>query len=74
MSLSFNYLYFPAVPQTVQRHGMYSVVYGTVQYTKPLKSSEIRVGHSPGFGLPSVTILPQCTGSEVKQYTHIFPG
>ena len=29
----------------------------TVHYKEPLKSFEIRVGHSPGFGLPSVAIL-----------------
>ena len=44
--------------QTVQRNGVYSAVYGTVHYKEPLKSFEIRVGHSPGFGLPSVAILP----------------
>ena len=27
-------------------------------YSEPLKSFEIRVGHSPGFGLPSVAIMP----------------
>ena len=47
-----------AVLQTVQRHGVYSAAYGTVHYKEPLKSFEIRVGHSPGFGLPSVAILP----------------
>ena len=31
----------------------------TVHYKEPLKSFEIRVGHSPGFGVPSVAILPQ---------------
>ena len=30
----------------------------TVHCKEPLKSFEIRVGHSPGFGLPSVAILP----------------
>ena len=47
------------VLQTVQRHGVYSSAYGrpTVHYKEPLKSFEIRVGHSPGFGLPSVAIL-----------------
>ena len=43
--------------QTVQMHGVYSAVYGTVHYKEPLKSFKIRVGHSPGFGLPSVAIL-----------------
>ena len=46
------------VLQTVQRPGVCSDVYGTVHYKEPLKSFEIRVGHSPGFGLPSVAILP----------------
>ena len=46
------------VLQTVQRPGVYSAAYGTVHYKEPLKSFEIRVGHSPGFGLPSVPILP----------------
>ena len=30
----------------------------TVHNKEPLKSFEIRVGHSPGFGLNSVAILP----------------
>ena len=47
-----------AVLQTVQRYGVYSAAYGTVHYKEPLKSFEIRVEHSPGFGLPSVAILP----------------
>ena len=46
------------VLQTVQMHGVYSAAYGTVRYKEPLKSFEIRVGHSPGFGLPFVAILP----------------
>ena len=49
--------------RTVQRPGVYSASYdtvpgGTVHYKELLKSFEIRVGHSPGFGLPSVAILP----------------
>ena len=44
------------VLQTVQRHVVYSAAYGTVHYEEPLKSFEIRVGHSPGFQLPSVAI------------------
>ena len=44
--------------QTVQRHVVYSAVYGTVHYEEPLKSFEIGVGHSPGVGLHSVAILP----------------
>ena len=35
------------VLQTVQRHGVYSDSSGTVHYKEPLKSFEIRVGHSP---------------------------
>ena len=46
------------VLQTVQRPGVYSAAYDTVYYKEPLKSFEIRVGHSPGFELPSVAILP----------------
>ena len=46
------------VLQTVQRPAVYSAAYGTVHYKEPLKSFEIRIGHSPGFGLPSVAILP----------------
>ena len=42
--------------QTVQRHGVCSVVYGTVHYKELLLSQS--VGHSPDFSLPSVTILP----------------
>ena len=38
------------VLQTVQRHGVYRDDYGTVHYKEPLKSFEITVGHSPGFG------------------------
>ena len=40
---------------------------GTVYYKEPLKSFKTRVGHSPGFGLPSVSILPQCAESDAKQ-------
>ena len=58
--------------QAVPRHGVYSAVYDTVHYKEPLKSFEIRVGHSPGFGLRSVAILPQCAESNVKQYTYIY--
>ena len=46
------------VLQTVQRHGVYSATYGTVHYKEHLKSFEIRVGHSPASGFPSVAILP----------------
>ena len=35
-----------------------SAAYGTVHYKEYLKLFEIRVGHSPVFGLPSVAILP----------------
>ena len=44
------------VLQIVQRHGVYSAACGTVHYEEPLKSFEIRVGHSPGFGLHSIPI------------------
>ena len=43
--------------QTVQRHGVCSAVLGPVHYKEPLKSFEIRVGHSPCSGIPSITIL-----------------
>ena len=33
-------------------------VYCTVHCEEPLKSFEVRIGHIPGFGLPSVAILP----------------
>ena len=46
------------VLQTVQMSGVYSAAYGTVHCREPLMSFEIRVGHSHGFGLPSVAILP----------------
>ena len=46
------------VLQTVQRPVVYSAAYGTVHYKEPLKSFEVRVGHSLGFGLPSVAISP----------------
>ena len=32
--------------------------YGTVHYKEPLKSFEVRARRSPGFGLPSIAILP----------------
>ena len=46
------------VLQTVQMPRMYSAAYDTVHYKEILKSCEIRVGHSPGVGLPLVAILP----------------
>ena len=46
------------VLQAVQKPGVYSAAYGTVHYKEPLKTFKIRVGHSPGFGLPSAAILP----------------
>ena len=48
--------------------GVYSAAYGNVHYKEPLKSFEIRVGHIPGFGLPSVAILTTLCG---KQYSLI---
>ena len=47
---------------------MCSAVYGTVHYKELLKSFEIRVGHSPGFGLPSVAILTLCALSRIYTY------
>ena len=47
-----------AVLQTVKRPVVYSAACGTVHYKEPLKSFEMKVGHSPGFGFPSVAILP----------------
>ena len=46
------------VLETFGRLEVYSAAYGTVHYKEPLKSFEITVGHSPGFGLPSVAIVP----------------
>ena len=46
------------VSQTVQRPVVYSAAYGNVHYKEASKSFEIRVGHSPGFVLSSVAILP----------------
>ena len=46
------------VLKNVKRREVYSAAYGTVHNKDPLKSFEIRVGHSPGFGLPSVAISP----------------
>ena len=46
--------------------------FGIVHHKEPLKSFEIRVAHSPGFGRPSVAILPKCAKSDVKQYTITF--
>ena len=46
------------VLQTVQNHEVYNAAYGTVHYKEPLKSFEIRVGHGPDFGLPSIAIWP----------------
>ena len=46
------------VLQTVQRYGVYNDAYGTVHFKELLRSFEVRVGHSPGFGPLSVAILP----------------
>ena len=46
------------VLQTVEMYGQYIAAYGTVHYKEPLKSLEIEIGHSLGFGLPFVAILP----------------
>ena len=55
--------------------GMECIVLSMVLCTikNPLKSSEIRVGNNPGFGLPSVAIVPECAESELEQYTYILP-
>ena len=59
------------VLQTVQRPGVYSAAYGTVHYKEPLKSFEIRVGHCPGCGLPSVAILSGLCRKRCKaKFTH----
>ena len=42
--------YAYTVLRTVQMHGVYSATYGTVHCKEPLKSFEIRVGHSPASG------------------------
>ena len=55
------------VLQTVQTHRVYNAVYGTAHYINPLKS--FGKMHSPGCGLPSLSILPQCAESVVKQYS-----
>ena len=55
--------------QTVQRPGVYSAAYSTVHYYEPLKSFEIRVGHSPSFWPPSIAILP---GLCIKRRKAIF--
>ena len=61
------------VLQTVKRHGVYSAAYGTVHYKEPVKSFEIIVGHSPGFGLPYVAILPWlCRKRRRALFIHFF--
>ena len=62
--------------QTVQRRGVYSATYGTLHYKKPLKSFEIRVAQSSGFGLPSAVLSKychDCAEIDVKQYLCISP-
>ena len=52
------------------RAGYLCTVLPMVLYTK--KSFEIRVGHSPGFGLPSVAILPWvCRKRRGTIFTHL---
>ena len=46
------------VLQTVQWHEVYSAAYAAVHYKEPLKSFQIWLGHSPGFGLSFGAILP----------------
>ena len=38
-------------------------------FKKNLMSFEIKVEHSPGFGLRSVAILPKCAENDVNQYS-----
>ena len=53
--------------QTVQMPGVFSAVYGTVHYKKPLKSfDKRRVGYSPDLG----QYCHECAESDVKQYSH----
>ena len=59
------------VLQTVQRHGVYSAVYGTVHYKEPLMSFEIRVGHSPGVGLPLLWLCRK-RRKAIFTYSHSF--
>ena len=59
------------VLQTVQRHRVYSTVCGPLHYKEPLKSFKIRVGHCPGFGLPSLALLPWlCRKRREAIFTH----
>ena len=60
------------VLQAVQMPGVYSAAYGTLHYKEPLKSFEIRVGHSPGLGLPSVAILPRLCRERRKAILIIY--
>ena len=39
---------------TVLQSGVYSAAYGTAHYKEPSESFEIRVRHSPGFGLSNL--------------------
>ena len=60
------------VLQTVQKPGVYSAAYGTVLYKEPLKSFEIRVGHSPGFGLLVMRYCHDRAESDVRQYLYSY--
>ena len=61
------------VLQTVQRHGVYSAVYGSVHYKEPLKSFKIRVGHSTGFILSRYCLNVQnATSSNIYIHTYIY--
>ena len=60
------------VLQTVERLGVYSAAYVTVHYKEPLKSFEVRVGHSPGFGFLLSRYCHDCAESDVKQYSYIY--
>ena len=59
------------VLQTVQMPGVYSAAYCIVCCKEPLMSIEIRVGHIPGFVLPSVAILSRlCRKRRIAIFTH----
>ena len=51
---------WPSIEAVLSQHPLLDEALSvmSVHYKGPLKSFEIRVGHSPGSGLPSVAILP----------------
>ena len=56
--------------QTVQRPGVYSAAYDTVHYKEPIKSFEIKVGHSSAFGFPFVKRYSFCKAIFTHSLTH----